>query len=306
MILCKTKPNQTINVHIQSGKYLFCDVLQELNELKDDLGGSPYFANSLPTIEDNDSNRKFLGLPISAVKDWLRMTINKQWSPKTFWSAVAKLFNVTKDNSMSQYEEAHIRIQRFGLLIANKDYIKNILDQNDKSRFDEFSSITGLAWHPNQNSPGTEKMYIDFVEHFLTINFEYAKEKGKKALIDYFKAFDGVCFEWRARSLEEHAKNNPLPNSNGETVNYLADWSTKDRIESVYMKEAQSYALINGDAATPTQLLEHLVEKGIFELEFITADGEKSKPSLAGFNEWAEEQVTWCILSEEPEPPKLK
>ena len=95
-------------------------------------------------------------------------------SPVFFWHKLSGLFGVTK-NDMSQYEEAYIRIQRFGMLIANKDRFVNILETEDQTRYDELSRITGLAWHPTQNGIGTEKLYIEFIEVFLTSYFEEAK-----------------------------------------------------------------------------------------------------------------------------------
>jgi hypothetical protein len=120
------------------------------------------------------------------------------------WHKLSGLFGVTK-NDMSQYEEAHIRIQRFGMLIANKDRFVYILETKNQTQYDELSRITGLAWHPTQNGIGTEKLYIEFIEVFLTSYFEEAKRNGDEALVHYFYAFQGVCFEDRARNLEEYA-----------------------------------------------------------------------------------------------------
>jgi hypothetical protein len=184
------------------------------------------------------------------------------------------------------------------MLIANKDRFVYILETKNQTQYDELSRITGLAWHPTQNGIGTEKLYIEFIEVFLTSYFEEAKRNGDEALVHYFYAFQGVCFEDRARNLEEYAAAHPLE---GEMVfNDVADWSTEDKVEDVFMKEATVLAL-NSDGAppTPTQLLERLNKQGIFDREFRTSDGTKSKPTVAGYNDWAKEQIEMCILSEE-------
>ncbi|MDR1057251.1 MAG: hypothetical protein LBL17_01580 [Coxiellaceae bacterium] len=64
---------------------------------------------------------------------------------------------------MSQYEEAHIRIQRFGLLLANKERFIQILEDQNVERYGELCSLTGLAWHPTQNGVGIEITYIEFI-----------------------------------------------------------------------------------------------------------------------------------------------
>lgn len=165
------------------GKNLFGKVLDALDKLKEKLGGSRHFVGS-PNINKEDNQKTFLGIPMAAVKDWLRMTLDKKWNPAPFWKGIAKLFDVTRDNSFSQYEEAFVSIQRFELLIANKNRFFEILDFQQEDRYGELSAITGLAWHPRLNGSGTEKMYIEFIEKFLTEYFEDAKQKGEEALLE--------------------------------------------------------------------------------------------------------------------------
>jgi hypothetical protein len=237
---------------------------------------------------------------MSAVKDWFRMTLRKEWRPKTFWKKLSGLFGVSKDG-LSQYEEAHIRIQRFGMLVANKDRFIEILETRNKSRYFELCQITGLAWHPDQNSPGVEKTYIEFVECFLKEHFEHAKKQGKDALIDFFKkAFDGVCFEDRARNLEDYANKHSLSDSHTQELLQVADWSTQNPVEEAFMAEVTVLALQKGEAPTPSEFYEYLQKKGIFDTEFRVADGGGMlKPSKETYDQWAAEQVGMCILNEE-------
>ena len=290
----------------KNGKERFKNVLLELDRLKIQLGGSRYFCGKTPTIEDTDSSRTLFGFPIAAVKDWLRMTLKNDWSPRVFWVELSALFGVTL-NGMSQYEEAHTRIQRFGMLIENKERFIHILESKDDSRYDELSKITGLGWHPTRNGFGTEKMYIEFIEKYLTDYFEDAKSKGDDALIDYFYAFEGVCFEDRARNLEAYAISHPLASETSEEITAVADWSTSDKVEDVFMKETTILALKNnGTPPTPTVLLEHLQKKGVFDMEFLVSQGDKSKPTEEKFRKWAQDQIDMCILSEEEPMAHMK
>lgn len=285
---------------IKNGKDRFKNVLLELEKLKKKLGGTPTFRGKTPTMDDKDSDQTFFGVPMSAVKDWLRMTLKNEWRPQFFWKKLSALFGVTK-YGMSQYEEAHIRIQRFGMMIENKDRFIHILESKDEARYGELSKITGLAWHPGKNSAGVEKMYMEFTELFLTDYFEDAKSKGEDALIGYFHAFQGVCFEDRVRRFEEYTQIHPIADLTSESHDEIADWSTNNSAEEVFMKEVVILAMKNqGAPPTPTELLDYLQDKGIFNMEFMTSEGIKSKPTEDQFMKWAQEQVEMCILKEEP------
>ena len=64
------------------------------------------------------------------------------------------------------------------------------------------------------------------------------------------------------------------------------------------MKEAQTLYEQLKEAPNTNQLLKHLEDKGIFDMEFSTLDGQRVKPSKEKFDSWAQEQVEACILSE--------
>lgn len=290
--------SETINSSPE-GAHLFDRILDKLDELKNKLGGHPNFT-SKPTINMEDNTRTFFGIPMAGVKDWLRMTLVKEWRPKIFWESLAKIFSVTLNQQYSQYEEAYLSIQRFALLIANKERFFDILDFMQEERYGELSTITGLAWHPHANSINIEKIYIEFVEKFLTEYFEAAQQKGDEALLEYFKAFSGVCFEDRARSLEAYAIEHPLMSiANDLPIAIPPDWDTNQPAENAFMKETQALYEQIKKAPTTDQLLKHLEDKGIFELEFVTATGTKKvKPSKEQFHSWAKKQVEAYILSE--------
>lgn len=285
----------TINSSLEKPE-LFESVLIALDKLKNKLGGSLNFS-STPTIEIEDNLKTFFGIPMSAVKDWFRMTLVKCWKPQIFWKSIAKLFNVTQNNLFSQYEEAYISIQRFKLLIANKERFFHILDFKQEERYEELITITGLAWHPHSNGCGTEKTYIEFVEKFLTEYFEAAEQQGEEALLEYFNAFSGVCFESRARALEAYAVTHPL--ASDLKIDIPSDWDTLQPAEHAFMKETQALYEQIKEAPNTNQLLKHLESKGIFDLEFSTSTGtEKVKPTKEQFYSWAKKQVEECVLSE--------
>lgn len=281
-----------------NGINLFAPVLEKLDSLKDRLGGSPVFHSRTPTINEKDQNTLYFGLPLSAIKDWFRMILKKEWKPQIFWETVAKQFGVTKNNQKSQYEEAHIRIQQFGLLLSNKERFFEILDFQQKDRYSELCTITGLAWHPYSNGVGTEKTYIEFIERFLTDFFESAKRQGDDALVEYFNAFSGVCFEDRAIILEAYALTHPIDPQSDVPLVLPADWDTGSPVELAYMKEAEVLATQLHDAPTPKQLFEHLTKKGVFDLEFLNSEEIRIKPTKEEFDKWAQKQVELYILSD--------
>jgi len=289
---------------VNSGEPFIKDILEELEKFKDKLGGSPGFGNHRPTLDENDAKKTFFGVPMSAVKDWYRMTLEKEWKPKFIWRDAAKLFNVTTENT-SQYEDSHIRIQRFGLLMANKERFEEILERKDEKLYSEFSSITGLAWHPKQNNPSVEKAYIDLTGQFLTEYFKDAKERGEGALIEYFTAFKGVCFEDRARLIEEYIIHHPLKGAALDEValqaKNTADYSSDNTLKEMFVKEATEIFLNRGAPATPKELWQHLIDKGANEIEFYTDSNKtsKAKPTLEALNEIVEELIDDCILDEE-------
>lgn len=284
---------------IKDGRYRYSAVLEDLERLKNQLGGSSAFKNKLPSINDEDCNKIFLGVPISAVKDWFRKILKDGWSPKFFWSKLASCFGVSQKD-MSQYEEAHIRIQRFGILIENREYFQDILDRKEETAYGDLCKFTGLAWHPTQNGVGTEKMYMEFIDQFLTEYYEDAKSKGDDALVEFFNAFEGVCFEDRARKLEAYAMKHPLSQNVkalAEVVQ-VADWSSSNKFEDVCMKEVTALALEIGTTPYVSQLKERLEKKKVFETEFATDSGIKIKPTEEQFISWVEIAIDVYMILE--------
>jgi hypothetical protein len=187
------------------------------------------------------------------------------------------------------------------MITENKAYFLNILNTKQKERYGEFSKATGLAWHPSTNGVGTEKIYIEFLDTFLTDYYQEAKIKGDDALLGYFKAFEGICFEDRARSLEEYAASHPLAKDAADVTEIakIPDWSESDKVEDVWMKETVWLRDKLKKIPTPAELLKHLQTKMIFDKEFKTEEESKAKLTEEQFKIWAKEQVEMFILEED-------
>ncbi|MDR1057250.1 MAG: hypothetical protein LBL17_01575 [Coxiellaceae bacterium] len=129
-------------------------------------------------------------------------------------------------------------------------------------------------------------------------------------MIEYFKAFDGVCFEDRAQHLEEYARNHPLTELTAEEQQAaeLADYDTGQPVETAYNKEFMVFGSKmrqEGKEVTPNTFLEYLTEKGIFNMEFATSDGGHAKPTEEGYREWANKQVDEYFTMEPDPKPNL-
>jgi hypothetical protein len=285
---------------IRNEKERYANLFNDLNRLKNKLGGSPNYGSHEPVINDSDNNRFFFGIPMSAIKDWFRKTLTDNWQPVFFWTKIASYFGVTKDG-LSQYEESHIRIQRFKLLLDNKEYFNEILDTHDEAKFCDLCTITGMTWHPQRNGHGVEKLYIEFLEHFLTEHYQFAKKKGDDALIEYFSAFDGICFEDRCKILEEFVMNHPLPENSKDAsiINKVADWSEADKFEDVCMKEITLLASELARTPSTDEFFKHLSLKNIFDIQFNNDDGVKSKPTLMQFDSFANRAINYYYILEE-------
>jgi len=287
--------------NVIDGKRQFDTVLKELDRLKDKLGGSPHFGASGPRLDDVDAGKTFFGVPMPAVKDWFSMVLKKHWRPKPFWKAMAGIFHVSLD--VSQYEEAHTRIQRFGMLVANKERFNEILDKQDQSRYGELLKITGMMWHPKDNGWGTEKTYVQFIEKFLIEDFEAAKAKGDDALVEYFKAFDGVCFEDRCRHLEEYAALHPTDQEIAavtEVLEEIVDVNFDLPVSKAF-DEIGSKLIGKGEEVSALAVLED-ARKHILGRDFATNSGAKAKATLQDFQDYAVNMMIADMMIMEPYP----
>ncbi|MAZ43936.1 MAG: hypothetical protein CMF48_01985 [Legionellales bacterium] len=276
--------------------------LTELTRLKDRLGGSPKFGDATPSLYDPDDKYRLFGHPMSAVKDWLRMTQRKKWPPRFFWHAVGKLFGANIEDT-STYESTYIFILRFGRMLAHKEHLKGLLRANDPKVTLEFNELTGMGWHPNQNSPEIEIFYMDFIEKFLTDDLHLAQKAGDDVLIAYFSSFTGVCFEDRCRILQEFSQEHLYI---GESNQYkeVADWSTDEAVEEALQKELVVFALSLGPDTLPTvgQFYDHLNGKNFFEVAFMKENGEKAPMTKQEYIDWTVRMIEDFILDEDDEP----
>lgn len=303
------KDTQTLKVkapeNVTNGKTRFASVLTELDRLKGRLGGSPNFGTSPPTLNDQDNKRIFLGMTMTGIKDNLRMILKKHWVPKFFWKSLANIFGA--NDKRSQYEEAYVRIQQFGMMIANKERFLEILKNNETDRFLELGLISGLMWHPNDNGYSIEKFYMEFVEFFLTEQFQAAKNQGDEKLIEYFNAFTGVCFEDRCRELEKFSQTYPIE---GEEilmgVQEIIDIIPSQPVEHTFNEILKGYGAAKqrkGEAITGEDLIKAMKEQNIFNIEFQEGEGKgKRKPTLEDAHRYVLQQIEYMVV--EPYSPK--
>ncbi len=166
------------------GRYFTKNILADLDRFKDRLGGAPNFQGGVVTLNSDDANHHFMGQPLAAVKDWFRKTLNEGWRPVKFWNFVATYFHVTI-GGQTQYENTHERIQRFGLLHANREQINEILDSEEANRYPEFGQITGLAWHPKDNHKSIEKEYMDMIVIWVRMSGTKLRKNKSYSSIHY-------------------------------------------------------------------------------------------------------------------------
>ncbi len=292
--LAKVGTTETEPVSDVSGSNTFEKVLSELDRLKDRLGGAPnYNGQRPPATDDKDKNKTFLGTPLPAVKDWLRNTIKEGRRPRAFWKIfAAKLFGIRKDNQETQYEYAAKAIQRFGLVISNKELFLNIVRENNREDFPLFGQLTGLAWHPDRNAAAVEEESMHAIELFFTEYFEKAKVQGDDALVDFFNALTGVCFEVRAENIRQYI----LSHSHElKAAREVADYDTFTPLNEMLTKETQLIFDLSGEIPGPKALYEHLLERGVFGTEFGPKEA-KEKLDLEAFHKWVLKQQADFIL----------
>ena len=272
------------------GKDHYEVVLSELDRLQARLGGAPnYQGKRPPPVDAEDMNRTFLGVPRSSVRDWFRMSLHNKWHPRIFWTWCASRFNVSQDLCLTHYEYTAQAIQRFGLLTENKQYLVDLLKTNPERCRSEFSRITGLAWHPAANAKAVEEEYFTIVDAYLTKGFEAARCKGDDALIEYFSAFEGVCFEARARNLEQaYGKYS----TEGAELLEIPDYDLSSSPAQIFEREATTLANRLSRCPTIKELTTFLKEKNIFSAK-LTGDG--SDASMSTFEKFH----IWC-LSQQP------
>ncbi|MFI5343862.1 MAG: hypothetical protein ACHQUC_06540 [Chlamydiales bacterium] len=281
------------------GKHHFDEVLKELNRLKGELGGSPVFGRSVPTIDERDNAITIFGKSKANLKDFFRMVLEVHWKPAFFWKMAARLFGVTGPQ-YSQYEAAHIHIQRFGMAVANKTRFFEIIDRWEEDRFIEFDRITGLNWHPIKNPGSIEKNNIELVESFLTEYFEEAKKKGDEALKAYFMAFNGVCFEGRIRNFDEYMNAYPLEALAGEMkgVSNIVDVNTEEPVKRAFdkiMSDLGPKLQELHEELTPLRFLEEVRKYEVFDKEFPKGE-TKAKPTLEDAHQYVLDSIDLYVM----------
>jgi hypothetical protein len=182
-----------------------------------------------------------------------------------------------KLGGMTQYEYVSLTIQSFAKIKDNLEELNRRLRENDKPN--EFlQEISGLTLHASKNAPA---VLIESLEEILNIFEEqYNFHASNETLADFFQnAFnDGnICFEARARHLEEYASSHPT-RENGPVVDVkmVVDYTKESSFEKIFEEEIRVFrekqiregTLGISDMADSQKFKDYLInEKKICEIE---------------------------------------
>ncbi len=235
----------------------FKNIQQDLNKLKNELGGSPNFDGKEPKLQ---LNKKFLGIPIDTVRDFFSKGVQQGWHPSFVWEALSSAFGTGKEGRTC-YEFASLSLQRYGIV---KDNIENIrADFNnpflsDQDLKDSFAKLSGFLIHIQLNGRDASLKTIENQLDILDSLYEKAKNNG--TLEEFFRqAFEArACFEDRMDAFQAYAMTH-LDESARIDLNKMKDYtqdSSKDRVLGEELKEF----LQNNPEATASEFKTYLME----------------------------------------------
>lgn len=174
---------------------------QDLNQFRNDLGGTPHYSDGNPTYAA--SAKKFFGIPMEACKAWFQKQIDTGGILKGFWKKIGKAFGVSSTPE-TQFEKAALFIESMRLLSANRDRIAEAFRRSEGEGQFLMCELTRLACHPGSNG-GSEGMIRNIDNSLEMFEVQYARAKERGELLDFYRALDGVCFENRMTMLTEYA-----------------------------------------------------------------------------------------------------
>lgn len=242
--------------------------LEDLEGLKEKLGGAP----NLDTLKPGKKkkNQKFFGFPIESARLWFSKAIRLKWFPKPLWLALAKKVGVGKE-PVTKFEFAHTQIKGITALKENSEEIKRRILKNDKPLL-YFQQVSGLSYHPTQNSPQATIKAVDDLIALFEMHYEQAKKTG--TLEEFFSKFfdrDRVCFEDVTKGAYEYVLKHPIA---GE-IEIPLDYDSNTSVQEILLKELDNYKqdLIKKGANIDTLLIslddfkKYLLEKrNVYEI----------------------------------------
>lgn len=209
----------------------FKEVISSVDNYKTSLG-----SDEKAIRPDLILNKTFLFLPINSVLNFVNKALKNEWKPQGFWKLFAEKVGLSSEG-FSKYEYVSLTMQSFSKLKDNKEEMyQRLRDANNPNEF--MQEISGLSCHPSSNSAQSLIETIEFTLKILEEHYVHHKENG--TLEEFFNnAFDdsNICFEARARHLQEYANNHPIMNSGTVDVNILPDYTRESPFDKIFEEE---------------------------------------------------------------------
>ncbi|MBS4164030.1 Uncharacterized protein PRO82_001343 [Candidatus Protochlamydia amoebophila] len=246
-------------------------MLNSIDSYKEKLG-----AKSDEARPDLKLNETFLFFSINIIRNFVSKALRNNWAPSTLWNLVGKKIGL-KAEGMSKYEYISLMIQGCAKVKDNLDEIKRRLIEDDNPH--QFvQEISGLYIHTGLNSAQTLIESIEGTLKILEEQFAYHESQG--TLEDFFnEAFDdgNICFEARARYLQEYASIQPTEKGvEIVDVKLILDYTKESAFEKIFEEEIKVFrekkiregSLSSIDTPKADEFEDYLIEeRKIYEIE---------------------------------------
>ncbi len=284
---------------------LYQDMRNQLDKMKDDLGGCPNYPDGKPVL--NRCNYLF-GKPFEPLRVWTSKAIKNGWKPKFLWKLLSQVVgarNVNRERytGLTQYEYCALALESTRYLKANMEELQKRLKNGD-SPSDFFTITTGWLIHlPNNGS----ELLIDQIADFISLlekAYAEAKESGQvgnfmqKAMVN-----GSVCFEARMRDLQNYySKYGKEGAGDLDKIRRGYDqWSSLEHILTSVQEEFNDEWLQThpGEPYERKDFEGWLLEKGLIGFKFQGGGGEGFIASqYAEEIDWSgEQEITHELLS---------
>ncbi|MDR2891992.1 MAG: hypothetical protein LBV80_02750 [Deltaproteobacteria bacterium] len=180
--------------------------IEDLQQFKEALGGSPHYGNNRPTHSDEI---KFFGRrPIESCRVWCQERIDKNTLfLRPIWKAIGNYFGLG-DTRQTQYEEVSLRLESLRLLAEHRDSLALGFQEDIKDGLFNFCKTTRMLCHPElQSADDQAGGIIEAMDSYLVMFSDVYKDAKENGTLEKFfsKAFTGVCMEARFSDLTEYS-----------------------------------------------------------------------------------------------------
>ncbi|KIC72521.1 hypothetical protein [Candidatus Protochlamydia amoebophila] len=246
-------------------------MVNSIDSYKEKLG-----AKSDEARPDLKLNETFLFFSMNIIRNFVSKALRNNWAPPTLWNLVGKKIGL-KAEGMSKYEYISLMVQGCAKVKDNLDEIKRrLIDDDNPHQF--VQEISGLYIHTGLNSAQTLIESIEGTLKILEEQFAYHESQG--TLEKFFnEAFDdgNICFEARARHLQEYASIQPTEKEDEiADVKLILDYTKESSFEKIFEEEIKVFrekkiregSLSSIDTPKADEFEDYLVEeRKIYEIE---------------------------------------